>query len=456
MAYAVEMTRRATVLRDTPFAFTPEKITILSNYLLQGENWVTWRGSMDIAACGRQLFPNSPASKAGVIRGTMCAMALADVPHAPDYLAFVTRNTVPVDPTTTNDLVGTRYFWRSDYLVHRRPDAMTSLKMSSTRVIGGETVNSENLSGLHLADGATYFYRSGHEYDDIFPTWDWRMIPGTTAVQDTASLTWPATADLKKGSDFVGGVTDGTSACAAMDFHRDDLHAKKAWFFSGDTLVCLGADIASTGPDSVSTTLNQCLLKSPVTVQRAGTTETVRGATRNSRIPTGFNRTDSATRRWRRLLLFLSAASQTGNWKKVFDTPATPKADVSHDLFTLAITHGPRPAGATYAYAVVPARDTTPMKVLANTGKVQAVETGTGTSRCDRGRFLDAGTADLGGIACKVDAPCLLLQNASRVVVSDPTQKLKTLRLQAAGKSATVSLPQGGEAGKSVVAFELR
>jgi len=36
-----------------------------------------------------------------------------------------------------------------------------TLKMSSTRVIGAELVNSENLSGYHTADGALYLYREG-------------------------------------------------------------------------------------------------------------------------------------------------------------------------------------------------------------------------------------------------------------------------------------------------------
>ena len=111
---------------------------------------------------------------------------------------------------------------------------MTTLKMSSNRVIGGETVNNENLSGLHLADGATFFYRNGHEYDDIFPAWDWRIIPGVTSSLGNVSLRWPV-ADLKRGSGFVGGVSDGVNGYAAMDFHCDNPRAKKSWFFFGDT-----------------------------------------------------------------------------------------------------------------------------------------------------------------------------------------------------------------------------
>ena len=30
-------------------------------------------------------------------------------------------------------------------------------------------------------DGCTFVYRSGDEYRDIFPVWDWSKVPGTTA-----------------------------------------------------------------------------------------------------------------------------------------------------------------------------------------------------------------------------------------------------------------------------------
>ena len=172
-AFAVELTKWAAVLRGTPFAMPEEKLAILRNYLLQGQNWVTWNGAMDISSCGRQLFPDSQVKKAAAIRGVMKSMASIDTSNANEYLAFAARNSAQ----GTNDLVGTRMFWRSDYLIARHSNWAVTLKMSSNRVIGGETVNSENLSGIHLADGATFTYRTGREYENIFPVWNWRLIP---------------------------------------------------------------------------------------------------------------------------------------------------------------------------------------------------------------------------------------------------------------------------------------
>ena len=70
--------------------------------------------------------------------------------------------------------VGNRYFWRVEFMTHQRKGWYASVKMASNRVVGAETVNGENVQGTHLFDGVTYILRSGEEYYDIFPAWDWR------------------------------------------------------------------------------------------------------------------------------------------------------------------------------------------------------------------------------------------------------------------------------------------
>lgn len=448
MAFAVEMSRWATVLRGTASAFPEPKLAIIRNYLLGGQNWVAWRGMLDISACGRQLFPHSPRSKVGALRGVMKAMQIVDSSHANDYAAFVTRN---VDDAP-NDLVGNLAFWRSDYVVHRRPETFVSLKMSSDRVIGGETVNSEDLSGLHLADGATYFYRTGHEYEDIFPVWDWRNLPGVTSSQAETKLTWPK-ADLSKAPSFVGGVSDGTNGCAAMDFHRGELRAKKAWFFSGDVVVCVGAGINSPAKDDVLTTVDQCLLKGPVTIDQAEKQTTLSRASRQ------LNDADWIEHDgWRyvfpsRQAIVVSAESRTGNWSKVFQSPSTPKADVTKDVFSLGIDHGEPPRDGTYTYYVVPAKlaETQQVKILSNSAQVQSVQVGEHWSAAV---FWTAGSAKLDGAEIQVDQPCLLMMDSNvgdrKVTLADPTHQLKTLQLKLDGKAQTVELPHGDDAGKSI------
>ena len=58
---------------------------------------------------------------------------------------------------------------------------MASLKMSSQRVVGAESLNGDNVSGYYGGDGALFIYRDWEPYRHIFPLWDWRRLPGVTA-----------------------------------------------------------------------------------------------------------------------------------------------------------------------------------------------------------------------------------------------------------------------------------
>jgi chondroitin AC lyase len=295
-----------------------------------------------------------------------------------------------------------------------------------------------------------YIHRNGHEYDEIFPAWDWRKLPGVTSVIDDAPLDWSKAPDRKQQPEFVGAASDGENAAVAMDLHRDKLRAKKAWFFAGHFVVCLGTDIQyDGGNEPVVTTINQCLLNGPVKVQQGGHQSEFSGPAQK------LNDIEWVEHAGVRYVLIepttvnVAAEGQSGNWRKIFDTPSTPKADVTKNVFTLGIEHGPK----SYAYYVMPAAhaDETPVKVLSNTSKLQAVQVATGWIGAV---FWSAGSANVAGVAIDVDQPCVTtltsVPDGQRVTIADPTQRLRTIKLNVEGMSQAIDLPQGGDAGKSV------
>jgi chondroitin AC lyase len=445
-AFAGEVCRWGQILRGTPWAIPPAKLAIYRDYLLNGQNWVTYRGSMDISSCGRQLFPGTPRSKAQGIIETMRAVATFDPPHSTEYLAFVHRNTTD----GKNDLIGDRCFWRSDYVVHRAADFFATVRMHSARTIGIESLNGENLSGYYLSDGATYFYHQGDEYKEIFPVWDWRKIPGVTCPQSDTKISPPSEENLKTDRTFVGGVTDGQIGCDAMDYDRDGVTAKKAWFFDGDVAVCLGAGIRSTGDKPIATTINQCLHRGTVAASAAG---------KKSVWPDGDQTVTAADWIEQDGLRYsfpapvdvqASIGPRTGNWHHVYNNPGTPKADVKKDLFTLVFDHRVKPDGATYAYAVGPAGQMLLAKVLANTESAQAVSPDDHHTAIV---FWKPGQLEIGnGLTIEVDQPCTLIVDAvtRHITISDPTHLLKSMTLTIGGTKKPVSFPIAGEAGRSI------
>lgn len=449
LSFADDQVRWWTILRDTRWAMPESARAVLRDYLLSGQNWVVWRGYNDVSCCGRAFAPGVQASRGAKVVSVMEKMASLDQARSGDYMACVKRNR----SDGPNDLVGCRHFWRSDYLVHRRAEFCVTLKMSSKRVKGSESLNGQNLSGYYLGDGATYVYRTGDEYEDILPLWNWRMLPGVTCAQDPAPLPKFGTCHLE--TDFVGGVTDGRNGCAVLDYSRDGVTAKKAWFFGGDQVVCLGSGIRAAAEvrAPIMTTVNQCRLRGKVRVgagkigcdlrpgaHTPGDLEWIEHDGVRYTLPKGQK-------------VVISNQSRTGNWSIVARTPAMPKQDITGYVFDLGILHGSQPADGWYAYGISPAGKKAPesFEILSNTDKLQSVRVGRGLvgavfhvpGRLEyaAGRFVEA------------DSPCVLLLEIGervRVTVADPTQKLKSLDLTIDAKKHIVQLPSGGEAGKSV------
>ncbi|AQT67414.1 Chondroitinase-AC precursor [Anaerohalosphaera lusitana] len=374
LSYANDCAMWANILRGTRFAFDDAKIEILRNYLLNGQQWVVWNRSMDISACGRQLFPGQPRKKARLLAEIFPVMAAADKEHMAEYMAFTRRYLD--DGTTENAFTGHKHFWRSDFTVHRRPDFYCSVKMCSPRVIGAESGNSENLLGYHLADGATYIYRNGDEYRDIFPVWDWRKLPGTTCLQSDEPLPQLSWSGYHNGSDFVGGVSDGNNGVTVMDYDRDGLRAKKVWFFHGDEILCLGAGISTDKDQYVVTTIDQCLLNGEAVVYGRDGSPMVGKHILGRPAWMWHNRIGYA------LLensgVYVSADKQTGKWSSVYS--AGSDKQVSKEVFRAQIEHGKAPQNASYAYKILPGvKPSTLLKgkigelqVIANTENIQA------------------------------------------------------------------------------------
>ena len=98
-----------------------------------------------------------------------------------------------------------------------------------------------------------------------------QKISGTTIVQKPEL--YPPTEIQKEGlTGFVGAVTDGLYGAVVFDFKspHDFVEARKSWFFFDDEYVCLGTGIKSNRDLPVVTTINQVLMRTDVTVKKAG------------------------------------------------------------------------------------------------------------------------------------------------------------------------------------------
>jgi chondroitin AC lyase len=450
--------RFALLAQGTAFAFAPEKIRILESYLLEGQQWMIRGGIFDYSASGREPTRPNSGKVGGYATNAKSLLKLGAVTRRAELEALAARIEKGVTEATPA-LVGHKHYWCSDYTVHHRPEWLVSVRLTSDRMLQTELVNEENQLGEHLSDGVTYLYRTGGEYRNIFPVWDWARLPGITVEQNRPLL---RINNKRRGSRaFAGGCSDGVRGVSAMDFERDGLTAKKAWFFFEGEVVCLGADIGSANAYRVITSVNQCLADGPVTLKRAGGAAEVLASPVKIEKPLWAHHNGIG-------YVFLDAGEsvgvgtsvQTGCWKRV--SAVQKAAPVATPVFSVWVNHGKLPQAATYAYAVTVKQDAAavnayaaelPVRVVSNTPQAQAVEqTQAGVLQA---AFYQAGTlsSETWG-QVSVDAPCLLMlskaEGKTRVTVCNPCNREGVIRIKVGERIAAAQLPAGDRAGASV------
>lgn len=349
-----------------------------------------------------------------------------------------------------NSLEGNRMFWRFDYMVHRRTGYMASSRMTSTRTVGNEAGNGDGEFNYYASNGVNYIFVTGKEYDrNFFKLFNHRQYPGITAEQDNEPLPIPNWGEGgNNGNTFAGGVSDSIYGACGMILARRGLNGHKAWFYFDDEFVCLGAAIRTPGGKAeVFTTVNQC--------NRDGKVQYMRNSKKLT-LEKDQIRTDAD---W-------IMHGKTGYFSLLPGTEYQIACDTS--LFSLNINHGVRPQDGTYAYLVYPGlskvSDATkyarniPVKILANTEKVQAVYHK--KHHLAEIIFHQPGGLELdNGDRLSVDTPCALLwkENEQKISIANPrceSENPETIQVILSRKGKPVNLlfamPQQEMAGKSV------
>jgi len=475
LAFISSMAYYANVFGGSTLTFSPAQMSILRDYLFEGENWVVWKGYMDVSACNRQLFKQAQAGKAMTLCVAANQLKQVDSQYVERYNDLLKRN---LQQNGILEKPMAKHFWRSDLTVFRGAKSYISVRACSPRVKGTEFTNNENKKGHFISDGSTIFLRNGDEYNDIFPVWDWNKLPGVTAPLLDSIKPDPKKDDYRNPNPFVGGLTHNGSGISAFHLSRNGIDGKKSWFYNKGILVCLGADITSDSGKEIITGVNQCNQKGNADI-------TFNGGKTMSVSDTLFS-SNSVRSVWHDSIGYyfpvqsavsLSVKKRSGNWHDIADPYSS--ALVTGNVFNLWINHGIDAITSTYEYIVLPAVSPLRLKeymakpsidILANNEKVQAVKLKDNTlfqyvfheparmNTLSGANFVE--TKNPGLVMIEINATGNLI-----ITVADPTQTLKEFRLTVSGRYRSnqsayneeknqtglrISLPQNEYAGSSV------
>jgi chondroitin AC lyase len=224
---------------------------------------MTIHNVFDWAVSGRE---NTSPTEGGIYPGFTPEMLLT-VPYRQDeFQAYADQlEGLPVAP-----LVGNRHYYCSDYMIHRRPNYVTSVHMYSTRIIPARCVNEQGKLSEHYGDGLNYLYYSGQEYHNVFGVWNWQQLPGITCEQNPelqlpCNYLFPLNA-----SSFVGGVSDNMYGACGMQLVSHNLTSQKGFLFFDNAYVAANSNITCHSSNPVYTSVANLVLNGNVTVSIDG------------------------------------------------------------------------------------------------------------------------------------------------------------------------------------------
>lgn len=455
LAYITTMASWANIFNNTALQLSNKQLDVLGGLFNQGFNQIVWKGRLDINSLGRQFFKQAPEQKALALGFAAYDLLQVDPKHNDVYLDFMKRN---FSGTMLPELKGITNYYRSDMTVYRDKDWYNSIKMSSTRVIGAETGNNENLKGYYLGDGASYISVSGKEYTDIFPLWNWRNLPGVTCYETSKALKQLTFKGYRNNDDFAGSISNGLNGVTAFVLNRDSLTAKKAYFYIEGQMVCLGSGISSLQNDSVVTTMNQTWLNGEVTYFNEGENLLSPESTVSKQEASWVYHDNITYVPLMKTLITISNETHTGSWSNII--AKYPKDSISGKIFTIKVTAELKPVNADYAYAILPnekpavdGKTHLKFEVLENSSEAQVVKSK------NSNHFLIVAyqpckiqDAALGTVA--FEQPGLYqiekINHQWEITLADPTHKLKTMAVVFKNKSYTFKLPVGLFTGKAV------
>lgn len=252
--------------QNTKWKLTADEYNQIADYYLDGYQWCFYknRGALNIAGRHNSL-KRVPMEKQYMYKNIGLLLENIDFDFKrEDELKKLSKKAKKTSSFSTDS---TKYFWNTDLLIHSMKNCNFTIKMVSERTKGCETSEGKRAHGKNnflSGDGSTMILRTAKEYDRIRLVWDWRAIPGITAIQKLGRLPLsPWGLNNKSLNKYAGGLSINKSAIASFEYNRKhkevNLKATKSYITYKDNLFALGNSISKKIDDKneIWTTIDQ-------------------------------------------------------------------------------------------------------------------------------------------------------------------------------------------------------
>jgi chondroitin AC lyase len=407
----------AIATQNTRYSISDEKLEIMSKYMLGTFAGIIRGSGMFFNCIGRILSRKDALSNPEYWTTNLYSrIAILDTEHEEEYKAIIER---------TNGVKGADYnikpfhthFYRSDYTLHVRPKYSFGLRNVSKRTVRCESGNGENLLGYFVSDGSYNLSRTGDEYYNIMPLWDWYKVPGTTTPKIPTIPFFNGIPQDEQGrgrADFMGGVSDSIYGVTAVKYYdptrQVNTGATKSWFFFDDEIVCLGSGINSDY--HCTTSVNQCYGHEFLLKSLTGEEKIMSIPYESSRNDVSYILHDSIGYLFPTYAdVIISNKLKEGPWTTVNRSETS---DIERgQVFSLAVDHK---NSDTYQFIIIPGVDEKDMEYYVERGEIEILQNDENIQAVHhRGLnlwgivFYKAGRFANLSLEVVVDRPCILL-----------------------------------------------
>ena len=374
---AVFINGMAKVIRmvgGTDFMFSGSQLEPMAHFILTGLRTMSFGNILDPTVMGRSVSRPNAQPLPGIVSSLRLLADTEGMPRREEIAAYADSI-----ENNTKQNYGLHYFDDAKFLVINNGDFYFSFRGGDNLMYYAEITNDENILCYNSTiPGVTTVMRTGGEYLNISPLYDYSAVPGTTAVPETdEEIAAHDDATYRSLTGVYGGkASDGAAAAFAKTKH-EGISMTVSCFATDNAAILLGAGMKNDSGKQMYTTLDQAYYTG--SFQQDGNTVIHNGIK--------YELLEGGT-------LLAGSEHRTGSWRRNNLTLADTMAE--GDIFTVRTENT-----GSYAYTVMAENTDAQFEVIVNTPSVQAVRLPDGrvaASFIAAGSFSDNGKTYVGVI----------------------------------------------------------
>ena len=330
----------------TEFMFPAGELEPMANFILTGLKTMSFGNTLDPTVMGRSVSRPNAQPLPGIVPSLVLLANTDGMPRRDEIMAYA----VSIAGNTTQNY-RLRWFDDAKFLVVNNENFYFSFRGGDKGLYYSEITNDENILCYNSSfPGVTTIMRTGNEYRDISPVYDYSFIPGTTAVRETDEqlAAHPDATYRALSGTYGSAAADGAAAVFAKTKH-EGIEMTVSCFATDDAVILLGAGMKDGAGRQMFTTLDQSYYTGSFT--QDGNT-VIHNGIKYELLQGGA--------------LIAENTHRAGSWRR--NNLTYPDIPAEADIFTVYTENT-----GSYAYTVMAEETEADFEVIENTPSIQAV-----------------------------------------------------------------------------------